>query len=616
MVKVGSVGGQAARRVGRSVGAGSAARDHGFSARFAAFSLLVPLVVGGTIGLGCTDKPKELPAAPVVLAAVPEPAGLALDVFIPKPGTLWTKVRNLGGDKLKLLPDSFPMVVASLLGLPPGAIESIEPDAPAFGALVLADGKEYPVLALHLRNGSRFISQLTLGTPPKFVKKTDEPSGVTLLEPAGTESSLNAAMGVAGDYLLLGYAPDGLLKLGAYVTRTLPTKKLSSEDVVIDARGEALAGPVATLLGAKWGAIRDDLLARDKAQRDQKGTAPTYGDPAAVVGRMDASAQGGLAIMKNLSSARATLALDAAGAHLRVAAVPAEGDGLARQQISSLRLASPAPILTLPSSVVAAISRADDPAEREAATKEQVESLDRVLGGKLSAAEKTKVAELATAWGKGRGESFVGGLMVSTETTGFAALFPVADQKEADLAIRGAFSVLKIPAISEPFKHWLGELKVGALPPPGSTGVVKIVRKPPPSVSKAGPKAAVVQKPSPPENLEAAWTLPEAGGQGSFVFAGQGREVEATIGKDGKTLAADGDVKAAIDRLGNDVSTAVLVMPSRFLAATLMRGMVDPAKVPSAPVILSIGRSGGDGVFRVDAHPAAVREMVKIRQMN
>jgi hypothetical protein len=615
MVRLGSVGAGQATRLAESPLVRGALRGARFSPRLTAFALALPLAAGAAFGLGCSEKPKELPAAPVVLAPVPEPAGLALDVFIPKPGTLWSKVRNLGGDKLKLLPDSFPMVVASLLGLPPGAIESIEADAPAFGALVLENGKEYPALAIHLRNGPRFVAQLTVATPPKFVKKTDEPSGVTLLEPAGG-SSLNAAMGVAGDYLLLGYAPDGLLKLGAYVTRTLPTKKLPSEDVVMDARGAALAGPIAAFLGDKWGAIREDLLARDKAEREKKGTAPTYGDPTAVVHGMDASAQGGLAILKDLASARATLALDAGGAHLRVAGVPAGGDGVAKQEISSLRLASPAPILTLPGSVVAAISRADDPALRVAATKGQVESLDRVLGGKLTAAEKTKVEELAVSWAKGRGESFVGGLMVSTETNGLAALFPVADQKEADLAVRGAFSLLKIPAVGEPFKHWLGELKIGAMPPAGTTGLVKIVRKPPPPITKVSGQPTPPPKPSKPEDLEAAWTLPEAGGQGTFVFSGHGKDVEATIGKEGKTLAADGDVKAAVDRLGNEVSTAILVMPSRFLAATLMRGMVDPAKVPSAPVILSIGRSGDEGIFRVDAHPAAVREMVKIRQMN
>jgi hypothetical protein len=582
---------------------------------------LLGAVCAGTalaLGAGCGDKPKELPPAPVVLAAVPEPAGLAAELVIPKPGTLWTKVRNLGGDKLSLLPASFPMLVASLLGLPPAAIESLEQDAPAFGAVILEGGKELPVLALHLRNGQKLVAQLTLGSQAKFVKKTDEPSGVVLLEPANGETSLNAALGVIGDFLLVGYAPDGLLKLGPYVARTLPTKALPTDDLVVDARGAALEGPLSALMGSQWKDLREQLLEADKREREKRGSAPSFGDPAAVVRQLDEGVQASLGVMRSLAAAHLTLSLDAAGGHLRAAGTPRPGEGPARKQIAALRLGSPAALLALPDETVLALHRRDDPAGRGNEAADQVGALDKMLGEKLGATGKTKVEELATAWSKGRGDALTAGFLVGRTSSSFVATFPVEDPASVDKAFRGLFDLPKIPAVSEPIKRWLGDVKIGALPPPSETsqGSVKLERKPPPLVVKEGEKDAKAKpKTRPLEITSAAWSIGAKGEPGSFGYGADGKDVVARVGKEGLTLASDAEIKAAIDHLGNDVSTVVLVLPSRLLGGMVMRGMVDPAKIPAAPVVLSLGRSGEDGVLRFDAHPSALREMAKIRQL-
>lgn len=610
-----------------------------FQARGGGWSAISVAFLGGALFLapGCGDKPKELPPAPVVLPAVPEPAGLAAELIIPKPGTLWTKVRNLGGDKLALLPASFPMLVATLLGLPPAAIESIEQDAPAFGAVVIVDGKELPVLALHLRNGSRMVSQLTLGSGAKFAKKTDEPSGVVLLEPASGETSLNAAIGVAGDYLLVGYAPDGLLKLGPYVTRTLPTKPLPTDDLLADVRQNALEGPIAKLLASEWREMRQNLLDKDKQEREKRGSDPSFGSPAAVVAHIDEAVQGGLAIVRDLLAVRATIALDASGGHLRVAGTP-KPEGVARREINALRLGSPAALLTLPDDTVLAVHRRDDPQARADGSKEGAESLDKLFGDKLGAKGKPLAEAMLGGWTKGRGETHTAGLFITKTTSGFSAVFPVEDQAALDKSVRGFFDLLKSPPVADPLKAWFGDVKIGALPPPTEVdhGLVKIERKPRPPEKKPGDgKAGALGKPDKPggadkpgepkvsvkvapptlQKTELGWVFGAKGEAGKVAYGDDAKDILGRIGKEGLTLASDADVKAAIDHLGNDVSSVLLVLPSRGLSAALMRGLVDPAKVPSGPVVFSLGRTGQEGVFRFDAHPSAIREMVKIRQL-
>lgn len=599
-------------------------------AHFQARAWLWPaLCVSGALlfAPGCGEKTKELPPAPVVLPAVPEPAGLAAEIFIPKPGTLWTKIRNLGGDKLALLPASFPMLVATLLGLPPAAIESIEQDAPAFGAVVIVDGKELPVLALHLRNGGRMVSQLTLGAGAKFAKKTDEPSGVVLLEPASGETSLNAAIGVAGDYLLVGYAPDGLLKLGAYVTRTLPTKPQPTEDLLADIRQNALEGPIAKLIASEWREAREGLLEKDKQEREKRGAEPSFGNPAAVVGHIDGAVQGGLAILRDLLAVRATLALDASGGHVRLAGTP-KPEGVAKREIGALRLGSPAALLTLPDDTVAAIHRRDDPPSRADTSKDGAESLDKVLGDKLGAKGKPLVEAMLGGWTKGRGETFTGGFFITKTTSGFTAVFPVEDQAALDKSVRGLFDLAKSPPVADPLKRWFGDVKIGALPPANEVdhGLVKIERKPRPPEKKPGegkeppgkpgePKVSVKIAPPSTQRSELAWVFGAKGEPAKVAYGDDGKDILGRIGKEGLTLASDADVKAAVDHLGNDVSSVLLLLPSRGISALVMRGLVDPAKVPSGPVVFSVGRTGQDGVFRFDAHPSAIREMVKIRQL-
>lgn len=579
--------------------------------------IVAALSLGAVVLPGCAEKPKDLPATAVLLPAVGEPAGLAGEIFIPKPGTLWTKVKNLGGDKLTLLPSSFPMALAAILGLPPVAIENIEPDAPAFGAVLVEDGKELPVLAVHLRNGPKLVSQLTLGSGAKFVKKVDEPSGVVLLEPAPGETSLNAALGVVGDFLLIGYAPDGLLKLGPYVARTLPKKALPGEDVVVTAHGAALSGALHTAAADQWTRFREHLLSLDKQERERRGSAPTYGDPAALVGRLDQSMQTALLVMANLSFARASLTLDAAGGHLRVAGTPAPEDGVAQKEIRALRVRPAERLLALPDDVVAALLAFDDPDERRAAAKTQADGLDGVLGQKLGAMGRSKVEATLVSFGKGRGDALAVGFFVNRAGAGVVATFSVEDPAEANQGIRGLLELPKIAGISEPLRHWLGDVKIGPLPAASETtaGLVKLERKPP--VPKDGDANAKKRPGEPPtvETSQLAWDLKLPDNLAGIAYAKDAKGALSRVGKEGLTLKSDGDVRAAVDRLGNDVSHVLLLLPSRLLGSLALRGMVDPAKIPSAPVVLSLGRTGGDAVVRLDAHPTALREMAKIRQL-
>ncbi len=226
----------------------AASRSGPASVALALFALAAPL--------GC-GSPKSGPDAGLVEATgpLPAPAGHVADLFIPAPGATWGKARAAIGGAGLFLPQAFGPLVATLVGIPATLSAEIDDAVPVVGAATRAGRGPLQVVAgVHVKAGDRFVDQLTRGEGARFNAALDPASHVTLLTDKTAPGSARVALGVMGNYLLVGATPADLYAVGPYVVRTVavtmgggppppamaPAQK---DDVVIELPEKALAGP-------------------------------------------------------------------------------------------------------------------------------------------------------------------------------------------------------------------------------------------------------------------------------------------------------------------------------------------------------------------------------------
>ncbi len=570
---------------------------------------------------GCKDTPKLGPAPVASMTPVPAPAGLVAEVLIPRPAQTWQRARALVGGPAAMLPQSFGMGAAMLLGLSPKVAELIDGDVPAVGAATSDGAVELAVLAIHVRDGKKVLDDMTAGPQAKHLARVDEVSKVTLIEPKPGETSLNASMGVLGNYLLLGYAPDALLKVGPYAARTVSTRAMPTEDVVVVSQKEALGGPVRARIRGWWRDAKKTLEEADQRDRARHGgKEPTFADPKAAVAKADQTFASLFALLGDLDEARVALSMDDAGAHLAARVKPASKDGPASIEIGALTVGDAKPLAELPDDVSVAVLSRDTQELRKRGADDQLIAIDNLFQGKLADDDKKKVRELLDTWTRGRGDwlgvgaSFYG----SRRVYGRVA---VADEKAFDAGLKGTLELLKVPAFRDPLKHWLGELRVlpaTSLDDKAGT-LVKIERQPPPPEKKPDSKdksdklyKRPVEKPA-LQKFELAWSIADA--TASFVVSDAGRDSLRDLAKAKEAgLGGDPEIKRALDSVKGDAAFVMLVLPMRTFAG-LMMARVPKEAPPPAPILLSLGRRGSDGYLQLDAATLAVRELAKIRSV-
>lgn len=609
----------------------------------------------GVSSVGCDQKgpPKGSIIKAEVLGPVPAPAGLVTEVVLARPNVTWGRIRETIGGPLKFMPASYPMLVASLLGLPPTAAEQIDADVPTLGAATSDGSSEIPVLAIHVKDGKQLELALTSGPDARYTAKHDAPSGVTLLEPKPGQTALAASLGVTGNYLLVAYAPDGLLKVGPYAARTMSTRPAPKEDLLAVSDHNALAGPLRTRLSVGWGELRRNLEKADQEQREKHGgSAPTFGDPRAALQKADATFQGILALMTDLSEGRIQFTFDETGAHLKATLKPQSPTGTAAQEFAAMRTADASALLDLPANTSVGLMMVDSPEIRERSAKDQGEAIEKVLAEKLKEADRKRIQDVLASWSKGRGDRLLlGGRIAQGERVLFARS-TIADADTLDKGIRATFDLTRVPALAEPLQHWLGDINLGAvLPLEGSRGgLVHAERQIPkvridPQTGKAQrvtPKDKAGDKPGDKdkagekggdkagdkgkaggkdkdkgtdtrtETFDIAWSLDKE--LATYVIAPDAKAAFREFTDGGGTLRGEEEIKGMVTPLGSEASFALVVLPMRLFGGMLPKA--PSSRPPAAPVVIAFGRGEQGGWFRVDAAPAAVRELAKIRPMD
>jgi len=524
--------------------------------RLAWFLLLFLSLLGG-----CKRSPTIAPAPSNerALVPVPPPEGLVSELFVPHPERTWDAVRASLGGTTPLLPTSAAVFLGATLELPVSTLDQLDLVVPIVGALVDVQDDIAAVVGIHVKDGSRFVELVTSGNP-RFTKGDTQDGVLTLASSDARGGAFSYA--VSGNYLVLSQNAEALRRFTPFVSRTLPSRPPPAEDIVVTASHRALSGPVIGRAKKLWNSWKHERGAEDLAMRAKHGgSAPDFGDPAQALADIDAMAAGFFSILDDLEEARLAVTVEpksaAAAPSYRalVSLKPASDSGAAAQEIASMAVAGADPLLSLPAGVAVALMMRDTAEQREQSSSTRVEAISKVLGGRLQAEDKAKIAAAFQSWSKGRGNWLTAGLVWAGPTRAAVIRGAVADPAELSRGISAMLKLLSVRAIADPLSSWVGQMKISGIGAAGD-GVVQtvhVVRRPPKTKPLRG------DKPAPNDAFDIVWSIGKDLFVGAAGLDAKGVHAALETSSSSKTLAQEPFVERAVARLGPHVSFALLV---------------------------------------------------------
>lgn len=559
-------------------------RKHGYLAAGA-------LLLGGLIAYSRCDRtePGGVVDAGIADQAPPAkvPDGLLAEVYVSSPNATWTKLQRGIGGALGILPMTLPGVVVALSDLDVMLSNELDGTSPIHGALSGDPADPAWAIAMKLVDGRRARGLLIDGDTARFNAK--EAAGMTILVPKRPASPGEKERSVAittNGWLLVTRDEKGLGTLGNWVTRGLPARPppTLTAAAVIDVPHEALTSSLGPKLKTLWEAAKDYLGEEDKRMRAERGRAPDFGDPAAIVAALDGLVKRRIAIVSDFDKVRVTLdvAEDAVSAHAELTPPKAGGENAARAWVDAMSVGEPAPVLALPSTAGVILSMRD----AEPARKEQAESLKTTLASVLGPRLKDpaplhQVIDTAT---KARGDVVTVAVGMD-DPAGNYLRFPVRDAAAAKSAATGAVDLAKVDPFKEMLRVQNMTTREEEIAGSGQASVVMISHPKP----DAGP---------PRRDSGAAWLVDDK--ELSVAF---GAEPAATLraGLKDKKLAEMTSLKRFLDAIGNDASTIVVAQPLKMDTRR--------SPLPATAAGLAIGKKNDAAFVHIDVPDVLLREL-------
>jgi hypothetical protein len=340
---------------------------------------------------------KAYPTAPV-----PAPDGLMADLVARGPDALWGRLQQGVGGPLAHLPATAGGVLAATAKLDLTLAGEVDGAAPAYGVVAHPGAALGWLAAIRLRDLDHAHAALLEGKKPHFVGH-EVADGVVVLAaaPGETPPKYTVALSPLG-YLLIAGSEVDLATLAPYATRTLPTRPPSAHALVVSATHAAVAGAIHDELSRLVASLRTAASALDAAQRAQHGgKAPDFGDPAAIIERVDAFAQAKLAILADLDHVE--LSLDAGDDDVDVELRLAPGTGPSSAMFRGYTTGNASPLLSLSLQTEAALLLRDDPGTRADEMKSAEEGTVAVFRRTLTGKDTSAIHEAFTTWAGARG---------------------------------------------------------------------------------------------------------------------------------------------------------------------------------------------------------------------
>jgi hypothetical protein len=555
-------------------------------------------------------------SAAVVEGLVAAPEGLLCDLYVAAPNASWTKLQRGIGGAVGILPATLPGLVVALLDLDVALSNELDGTSPMYGAVAGDPADPGLAIAMKLVDARRARGLLAErgGDTARYTAK-EAPGGMTLLLPSanragasGSETDRQFAFALAitkNGYLLVSRRSDDLGRLGPYVTRTIPARPAPQTSVALDVPRSALQTQLKPRLEAFWKDGKSFLLGEDKRMRAERGRAPDFGDPAAIVAALDSILARRVAIMGDLEHIRVAVDItdDAAIATATLTPV-SDPANQARKWVDGLKLGDASAVLGLPATSALALSTRDGEAERAEQAKAFEQAVASSLGSRLKDPERLHdVVDSAT---KARDE-VVALAFAHDDPSGLVVRAPVRDVEAANRAIRGAFDLAR----AEPFKDLLHVKNVTSaseeLPGLGKVDLLtmsRIVMCPPgqseglsrPPTRDAGAPAAATKS----SDVGVAWVVDQ---KTIALAAGSEPLVTLKLGTKDRKLGDEPALKRFVTSLSSDASTVLIVQPLRL----------DPkrANLPAAPIGIALGRKDGSAFVRFDVSDGLLREAAR-----
>lgn len=399
---------------------------------------------------GCRSKDAPAPAASAVASEVPAPAALLAEISVGNPKDTWQRLRLLGGDLAQALPSSLPVLLATSLSLPPSAAGNLDETLPMVGALLSRTAAAEPdvVLGMHVRSGAELVASLTLGDAAKF-RRLELGERLVRLLPAPGAPELNGALGVSGNYLLLATRVEALSEAGRFVAEGVSRRARSEPGLTLRAGDKVLAGPASKALRDAWSAKRALLEARERAQREAKGRAPDFADPAVLLGGVDNIVESLLAVLESSRELSFELLPESDRLRAELSLLPA-AEGAAALLARELVAGSLAPLLQLPAATHAAISIRGEPSPSREDAQRLGPALAQLFGERLRPEQTERLLGAFQAFGESRRGAGVVGLISAPSP----ALLVISELSAADTFSSSLADVLGLLELS-PISNWL-----------------------------------------------------------------------------------------------------------------------------------------------------------------
>jgi hypothetical protein len=520
----------------------------------------------------------EVPA-PVVHPAteppVPAPANLIAEGTLRDPDAFWKRLRDGAGPELARMPDSAAGSILGWAGADPSLGAVVAGDLPFHLALGDApDGTAFAV-AMKIRDLGGVRASLVEGETARY--RAEDVGGMIHLVPReGAPPGVALAVSWSG-YLVLASSAADLGTLGAYATRTLPTKAppMSSFELRMAPQALDRVGQKAPDFAAKATAILA-AAARSLLPPEVDATVlaacftPRLHDAAAAMGDL----------------AEAVVDADAAGdGTVRAAATltPKPGANAARARLEGIHPGDTAPLLDAPRDAMAAFFWSDAAQERVDDATSLGECVARALASILGNQGTPILARALVAWARGRGDWLTASVVAKPSLAGLVVRTPISDRDSVSASLRGFVELASRPAVSDAMRRLL----------PLRAGAVESIQVP-----RVG-NASVLMFPARPV-VGRTTTEPPPEGPGlappGVAWAVDAREVDIGLGQTPANLLALARPTAtwgenavfggAIRAFGADASFALVFAPP---------GCCTTDRAASAPAIVGWGRHGENG---------------------
>lgn len=546
----------------------------------------------------CKKKDEPLPVQKVEAApetAVPAPDGLMVEAVLRSPDAMIQSFRTI----TPLVPERVAPILADMLHVSRETTDEVDGTKPAYFVLVRRNNESQFVFAVQLRDAGKVLAALS----KQGLARTEDPTQALSIFEAGqaTLGPRGQVLGVRRNYLIAASTVAGLKELAPFATRTMPTRALPKEDVMLTVPRSAMRGPLRDALNAaimSAAARRKDLL----APAADAGAPRTVSAFEAIGEYAARSNERLVSWLADAGDAHVAITTQAGSISIRSDVEIDNMESPFGKAITTWPVGDATAALNVPAGALLAFAGRSSETARTESSKDFAEMLATMYPTDVTPKEKAKVEEFLAAWDKARNEQTTGALLYEGPTRLAISLRLGAKDPAAlaKLTREALTSILAIKGVAQGLtKEGVGAPKWSEATIAGTHVDVLSVNLP----HKPGEKP----KPGEPETADVVFGVVPGSSEVAFVAGVGSKELFASVveAKGATSLHSYAPLENHVKGLGTALAGFAVAMPSRMLPLASGTPVMAPAP-PTDPIALAIGRGAKGPYLSIDITRPAV----------